>query len=75
LPREAIEGESARMMMMWLLLFSHRRRCSRCRLMSLDSLFNVLDAVVPGLPVPAASKLSRNNMQNGGLEGLSIKSM
>ena len=76
LPIVTIEGESARVMMMlmqFLLLFSHRRRRSRCRLvMSLDSIFNVFDAGVPGLAVPAASKLSRNNVEDGGLEGIEV---
>lgn len=61
------------MQQLLLLLFSHRRRRSRCRLvMSLDSVFNVIDAGVPGFPIPAASKLSRNNVENGSLEGIEV---
>jgi len=60
-------------LLLLLLLFSHRRRRSRCRLMmSLDSILDVVDAGFPGFPVPAASKLGRNDVQDGGLEGLEV---
>lgn len=41
-------------------------------MMSLDSIFNVIDASVPSLPVIAAAKLSSNDVQNGGLEGIEV---
>jgi len=61
-------------MMKWLFCHRRRRTCSLCPLimMSLDSMFDLFDAMVPGFPIPAAAKLSSNDVQNGLLESIEV---